>query len=528
MPSQIEKFKAREEKRKQIIADRQAQKQGDKIMTDENNQLQKDKEELLKNLPEERRKFFEQWEERLKNAPEKLKENFLKNMMQSLNKESQLALRLKEATERLQKFSQTNENSSVVPPAEDQLVLPTHEEEVVKAKEEEKTDSNLSGTEELSKLSYDELFALMSKTPKTDLEMGAKIAQAFKQKMIDEGKINANRQEKEDDLRKKYAEWLKKQEHSHLPQSNEQTEAAVIVSQTETMTVDIQKPHDNDQYEDAEIIEEKPTTLPATQEESAEEVKIIPQAQTMTVDLHKPHDNDQYEDAQIIEEKPTTLPTAQEETAEEAKNEESWMEKKRKFWEEYALKNNLTPTHNIGEENYECELKDNEQKSKGVIHYESEHNAQISKDAGLVMYQGLVQDAATNGLSITFGDSLDDKQKALLLAATLIHGNENGKKIEVIGAPTIDLNADYFKELPKEAQDVLKMEKERLDRIAKIKESKEKLGSQQTQTAQTPRQSIQTARGLLPEPRRTSPRSTTPRQTNAQLMLPQRINQAER
>ena len=334
-----------------------------------------------------------------------------------------------------------------------------------------KASSNLP--EDLSKLSYEELFALMSKTPRENREALAKITHAFEQKLIAEGKINQSRITIEDELKKKYAEWMKKQENFYLSESTEQTEALVIV----------------------------------------------PQAETMAVNLYQPRNNDQYEEAEIIEEKPLALLPAHEEVDEEVRDEESWIEKKRKFWEEYALKNNLTPTHNIGEDNYSCELKDNEAKSKGFIYYESETNAQVSKDADLVMYKGLVTDAAVHGLSITFGETLDDKQKALLLAATLIHGNESGKKIEVVHTPTIDLNAAYFKELPKEAQDVLKLEKERLDRLAKIKEAKDKQASHAKAVC-----------GLLPAHTET-PRSkpaVTP-QTNPAFMLPaHQTNRAER
>ena len=71
------------------------------------------------------------------------------------------------------------------------------------------------------------------------------------------------------------------------------------------------------------------------------------------------------------------------------------------------------------------------------------------------------KDAATHNWSITFGETLDDKQKALLLAAILIHQNEENKTVSMVNAPAIDLNADYFKDLPKEAQDALRAEKER-------------------------------------------------------------------
>lgn len=195
-----------------------------------------------------------------------------------------------------------------------------------------------------------------------------------------------------------------------------------------------------------------------------------------------------------------------------------WKELKRKFWEEYAKKYGLNVTHdiNIEEDTYTCSLtkkdeKEDKEKPLGSINYTSEFNAQVSKDADLVMYQGLVQDAAANGLSITFGESLDDKQKALLLAATLIHGNESGKKIEVIGAPTIDLNAPYFKELPKEAQEVLKVEKERLDTLSRIKE---KQGAQQEQKNNSVSQEV-------PE----ATKQTTPQTAPASILSQ---NQAER
>lgn len=162
------------------------------------------------------------------------------------------------------------------------------------------------------------------------------------------------------------------------------------------------------------------------------------------------------------------------------KQKEDWKELKRKFWEEYAKKHSFNPTHDINndEDTYTCSLTkkeaDGTEKPLGLIHYASEFNAQVSKDADLVMYKGLVTDAAANNLSITFGDSLNDKQKALLLAAVLIHQNEENKQIKMIKEPQIDLNAPYFKELPQEAQDVLKKQ-------AEIKNTKEKIAPQQPQ-----------------------------------------------
>ena len=173
------------------------------------------------------------------------------------------------------------------------------------------------------------------------------------------------------------------------------------------------------------------------------------------------------------------------------KQKEDWKELKRKFWEEYAKKHSFNPTHDINndEDTYTCSLTkkeaDGTEKPLGLIHYASEFNAQVSKDADLVMYKGLVTDAAANNLSITFGDSLNDKQKALLLAAVLIHQNEENKQIKMIKEPQIDLNAPYFKELPKEAQDVLK-------KRAEIKNAKEKIAPQQPQTT------LNSTRSLMP------------------------------
>lgn len=159
---------------------------------------------------------------------------------------------------------------------------------------------------------------------------------------------------------------------------------------------------------------------------------------------------------------------AQENTSQETRqtvsinggNAASWIEEKRKFWQEFAKTQKLA-LQNIPDEDAANKtftgilLKDNQE--IGKIEYQSPSAATISKDSSFVLYQGLVKDAIANNLSVTFGKTLDEKQQAMLLAACLQNQDKykNGEKLEIKNPPKIDINADYFKELPNDVQDTL-------------------------------------------------------------------------
>ena len=156
-----------------------------------------------------------------------------------------------------------------------------------------------------------------------------------------------------------------------------------------------------------------------------------------------------------------------------------WIEEKRKFWKEYAesVENTFEndAKKDIESKSFQCSL--TKDKDHGEIIYTSPTNAQISKDSHLVMYQGLVKDALKNNLTITFGQSLDDKQKAMLLAACLMEQGTygNGNKVAMVNPPKIDMNAEYMKELPEDVKKVLEGYAKQQEIEAKQQEARQKL-----------------------------------------------------
>lgn len=141
-------------------------------------------------------------------------------------------------------------------------------------------------------------------------------------------------------------------------------------------------------------------------------------------------------------------------TLQEPGNDLQWIEEKRKFWSEFAqeVKNTFEndSQKDLEEKSFSCALSIGD--LRGEIKYTAPNAAQISKDSHLTMYQGLVKDALQNNLSITFGQSLDDKQKAMLLAACLMNKNQ---EVQMVNPPKIDINADYFKQLPEDVRATL-------------------------------------------------------------------------
>lgn len=174
-----------------------------------------------------------------------------------------------------------------------------------------------------------------------------------------------------------------------------------------------------------------------------------------------------------------------------------WIEEKRKFWKEYAesVENTFEndAKKDIESKSFQCSL--TKDKDHGEIIYTSPTNAQISKDSHLVMYQGLVKDALKNNLTITFGQSLDDKQKAMLLAACLMEQGTygNGNKVAMVNPPKIDMNAEYMKDIPEDAKKVLEgyakqqeIEAKQQAARQKLEELKKRLKENDTTEGKTP------------------------------------------
>lgn len=175
-----------------------------------------------------------------------------------------------------------------------------------------------------------------------------------------------------------------------------------------------------------------------------------------------------------------------------------WIEEKRKFWKEYAesVENTFEndAQKDIESKSFQCSL--TKDKDHGEITYTSPTNVQISKDSHLVTYQGLVKDALKNNLTITFGQSLDDKQKAMLLAACLMEQGTygNGNKVAMVNPPKIDMNAEYMKELPENVQKTLgdyvakqqEIEAKQQAARQKLEELKKRLKENDTTEGKTP------------------------------------------
>ncbi len=170
---------------------------------------------------------------------------------------------------------------------------------------------------------------------------------------------------------------------------------------------------------------------------------------------------------------------------EKPSEETDWIKQKRELYEKFAYEQNLTlkndPEKDLAEKSFTFSL-EKDGKNLGEIKYTAPTAVQISKDSELPMYQGIVKDALENNLSITFGQSLDDKQKAMLLAAVIMSEKKtyaNGDRIELKNAPKIDVNAEYFKTLPQDVQTVLKdhSEKQKQQEAAsqKIKALRDKI-----------------------------------------------------
>lgn len=174
-----------------------------------------------------------------------------------------------------------------------------------------------------------------------------------------------------------------------------------------------------------------------------------------------------------------------------------WIEEKRKFWKEYAesVENTFEndAKKDIESKSFQCSL--TKDKDHGEITYTSPTNVQISKDSHLVTYQGLVKDALKNNLTITFGQSLDDKQKAMLLAACLMEQGTygNGNKVAMVNPPKIDMNAEYINELPDSVQKTLgdyvakqKLDAKQQEAQQKISELKKRLKENDAAEGKTP------------------------------------------
>lgn len=167
----------------------------------------------------------------------------------------------------------------------------------------------------------------------------------------------------------------------------------------------------------------------------------------------------------IKEESRETLTVEDKKETPEPTPELSWVEAKIKFWKEYAEANALTADFTPPEEDKSpvyCKLL-NGDKQEGVVSYNSPNDVQIAKESGLKIYQGLVKDAVENELSITFGKSLDNRQKLMLYAAVLTSDAKykSGEKAQAVNPPHLSqklMESDAYAQLPDDVKKILEPE----------------------------------------------------------------------
>lgn len=193
----------------------------------------------------------------------------------------------------------------------------------------------------------------------------------------------------------------------------------------------------------------------------------------------KPELKKEYESIEKEEKPRETMEVNQKEEQTEAPTDDlSWIENKRAFWEAYAAEKALTADFNAPEGETAplyCKLS-NGDKKEGAISYSSPNDIQITKESSLILYQGLVKDAVQNNLSITFGKTLDDRQKLMLYAAVLLSEDtykDPKEKAQAVNPPALTeelMKPEVFDklELPEEAKKALKA-KYIADRVKKLR-----------------------------------------------------------
>lgn len=186
-----------------------------------------------------------------------------------------------------------------------------------------------------------------------------------------------------------------------------------------------------------------------------------------TPNLQKQYDDIKKENEPKADERGTM--TVNGKATEDNNLENGWIAAKRAFWRAYADDNNMNFHEYMAQNVLDFELLSDE-KVQGKIKYNAPDNVQISNDSNLLMYQGLVKDAVKSNLSITAGNSLDEKQKLMLYAAVLTSKD----RPQFVNPPVVDMNNEAFKSLPQEVQAILQAE---IERQTKARELQEKLKS---------------------------------------------------
>ena len=182
----------------------------------------------------------------------------------------------------------------------------------------------------------------------------------------------------------------------------------------------------------------------------------------MAIEASKQKESDKVEDAGDKKRGTLEVHVDNDGLTDEPENDNvDWIKNKREFYQKYAQSIGVDFKNDAQKDTQENSLTfsfEKDGKSIGKIRYSSPNSAYISKDASLPMYMGLVKDALKNDLSIEFGQSLNDTQKAMLLGAVLLNKDKtysDGSGIVLKNTPKIDINAEYFKKLPERVQEEL-------------------------------------------------------------------------
>ena len=233
---------------------------------------------------------------------------------------------------------------------------------------------------------------------------------------------------------------LKEAGHDHeFNKITSQQELDEAIKKAKDILNNSSKANDNQEQQQPnteEVIEKQSDDIPT--EEVKEEHPIKNESKTLVVEGYE-------------QEKEQPIPENQ-----------NWIEEKRAFYQQYAQKEAVTFRNDVQKDTEENSLTfsfEQDGKSLGDVKYTSPNSVQINKNSTVLMYQAIVQDALKNDLTLSFGKSLDDKQKAMLLAAVLTTEPKkyaNGEEIALKNEPQIDISAPYFKELPQDVQNVLK------------------------------------------------------------------------
>lgn len=165
-------------------------------------------------------------------------------------------------------------------------------------------------------------------------------------------------------------------------------------------------------------------------------------------------------------------------------NDNQWMEQKRAFWMAYAEKigHKLTEPDAKDPNTFAAELSKDGQ-SKGTFKYTAPDKVQISSEADLVIYQGIIADAIEGHSPLVLGKTLNDKQRLMLYAAALLSGKD-GHPINVINPPVLTPDMEksaMFKALPENVRNILIENKHPINRDEILDKSKkrEKSGDKQ-------------------------------------------------